>query len=520
MIEKAPHPREPFFKMNIRNNEILLGGSFICFKQGKNRHKLKFEDIDLIAPAFIDVHSHSDYFLFLNPKAEAKLQQGVGVEIGGNCGYSAAPIWGKAFEKRFKEYKEYENLDVPWKSLSEYYEHIKSLKPSINYAHLVGHNTLRESETGVVNRSLSKEELKNITKKLEEAFEQGAVGLSTGLIYPPACFAPEEEVIALGKICKKYDRTFSFHMRSESDQVVEAVEETLRVGKYTGCKIQISHLKTSGPRNWSKLEKIFHLIEEAQSQGVDVMCDRYPYTASQTGLLQILPAWAYEGGDLAVIKRLKDSKVRSDIRAELEALYEKDYYERVQIMEVASQKNKKLEGKRVAQAAKEVGKDPFDFVCDLLIEEKIKVQAIYFTMSEKNLEEILKKPYVMIGSDSGCRSIEGRLSRGALHPRAFGTFPRVISEFVKKRKILTLEDAINKMTKMPAQRFGLKKRGEIKEGYYADLVVFDLNEICDTSTFEEPLHYPKGIKYVFINGDMVIKDGKHTGSHPGMVIKV
>ena len=397
-----------------------------------------------LSPAYIDVHSHSDYFLFLNPKAEAKLQQGVGVEIGGNCGYSAAPIWGPAFEKRFKEYRDYEKLAVPWKNFNEYCEYIKDLKPSINYAHLVGHNTLRESETGVVNRPLTKDELKNMCTRLSEAFEQGACGLSTGLIYSPACFAPEEEVIALGRVCKKYDRPFAFHMRSESDHVVEAVEETLRVGQQTGCKIQISHLKTSGPRNWNKLDKIFQLIEEARSQGVDVMCDRYPYTASQTGLLQILPAWAYEGGDEAVIQRLKDSKVRADIRAELETLYEKDYYERVQIMEVASQKNKKLEGKRIAHAAIEAEKDPFDFVCDLLIEEKIKVQAIYFTMSEKNLEEILKKPYVMIGSDSGCRSIEGRLSRGALHPRAFGTFPRVIAEFVKKRKILTLEDALNK----------------------------------------------------------------------------
>src|SRR3989338_2057413 len=308
---------------------------------------LSLSSHDCVSPAFIDCHSHSDYFLFLNPKAEAKVQQGVGVEIGGNCGYSAAPIWGKAYEKRFKEYKKYEELNVPWKSFKEYCEYIKELKPSLHYAHLVGHNTLRESETCVVNRPLTGEELKNIGKKLEEAFEEGACGLSTGLIYPPACFAPEEEVMALAKICKKYDRPFAFHMRSESDNVVEAVEETLRVGKKTGCKIQISHLKTSGPRNWHKLDKIFNLIEEARSQGVDVMCDRYPYTASQTRLLQILPAWAYEGGDEAVIKRLKDKKVRADIRAELETLYEKDYYERVQIMEVASTKNKNLEGKRV-----------------------------------------------------------------------------------------------------------------------------------------------------------------------------
>ena len=308
-------------------------------------------------------------------------------------------------------------------------------------------------------------------------------------------------------------------MRNENDFVVEAVCETLNVARKSGCKVQISHLKTSGKRNWHKMPKICETIEKAIKEGIDVAADRYPYTASQTGLLQVLPEWAFEGGESAIIKNLKDKKFRDDIREELNKKYEKDYYDNVQIMEVASDRNKDYEGLRVSEAARLKNEDPFDFVCDLLIDEKTKVTAIYFTMSEENLEMILKKDYVMIGSDSGCRSCDGRLSKGALHPRAFGTFPRVISEYVKKKKIITLEQAIYKMSTQIAQRFGLKNRGEIKEGYWADFVLFDLEKIADTSTYKEPLHYPTGISYVFVNGELVIENGKHTGKRPGQFLK-
>ncbi|MBI2026334.1 MAG: D-aminoacylase [Deltaproteobacteria bacterium] len=473
----------------------------------------------LISAGFIDCHAHSDYFIFLNPGADSKVYQGVTTDIGGNCGYSAAPVWGPCFEKRNSDYQTYENLPIPWHSLTEYAQAMDQMKISMNYGHLVGHNTLRESETGVVNRVLTATEIQNMCSKLEEAFQEGATGLSTGLVYPPACYSNEKELLELAKVCKKYDRIFAFHMRNENDFVVEATEETLNVGRKSGCKIQISHLKTSGKRNWHKMPKICDLIEKALTDGIDVAADRYPYTASQTGLLQVLPEWAFDGGEEAIIKRLKDKTARADIATELNKKYEKDYYNNVQIMEVASEKNKQYEGLRVAEAAKKRDQDSFEFVCDLLIEEKTKVSAIYFTMSEENLEMILQKEYVMIGSDSGCRSCVGRLSKGALHPRAFGTFPRVISEYVKKKKIITLDQALYKMSTQPAQRFGLKNRGKIEEGYWADLVLFDLDKIEDTSTFKEPLHYPTGIEYVFVNGELVIKGGKHTGKRPGHFLK-
>ncbi|MBI2609425.1 MAG: D-aminoacylase [Deltaproteobacteria bacterium] len=474
----------------------------------------------VVVPGFIDCHAHSDYFLLMNHTADAKVYQGVTTDIGGNCGYSAAPVWGSCQAKRIEDYEKYESLKLPWSSLSEYFKTLKKLHISMNYAHLVGHNTLRESETGVVNRKLTQQEIKNICSKLEEAFHEGAIGLSTGLVYPPACYADEKELLELGKMCKKHGKIFAFHMRNENDLVLEAISETLNVGRKTGCKIQISHLKTFGKRNWNKIDKVFDVIETAIKEGVDVMCDRYPYTAAQTGLQQVLPSWVYDGGEKKLIQNLKDIKFRKDIHQELSKKYDSGYYDTVQIMEVPSQKNKKYEGKRVSEAAQKLKVHPLDFVMDLLIQEETKVSAIYHAMSEENLERILKKEYVMIGSDSGCRSCEGRLSKGALHPRAFGTFPRVISEYVKKKKILTLEEAVKKMTVQPAERFGLAKRGKIKAGYYADLVAFDYEKLQDTSTFLDPLHYPKGIEYVFVNGEMVIKKGKHTKKTPGMTIKI
>ncbi len=475
----------------------------------------------VLCPGFIDIHSHSDYFLLINPTADSKITQGVTTEIGGNCGYAAAPIWGEARERREEEYQKYYKLKLGWSKLKEYFQRLEREKIAINYGQLIGHNTLRQSTMGSVNRPATQKEINEMVQGLKEGMKEGAVGLSTGLIYPPACYSNTQEVLELGKACKEAGGIFTFHMRSESDKVVEAVTEVLETAKKTGVPVQISHIKTSGQRNWHKITEIFNLIESAQKEGVDVECDRYPYIASQTGLMQVLPDWTFEGGSKGLIQTLKDPQKRKKIKKEILELHppKEDYLNKVLIMEVMSQKNKIFEGLTVQKAAEKAKKDVFEFLFDLLMEEEAAISAIYFTMSEENLKNFFSKDYIFVASDAGCRSVKGPLAKGRPHPRIFGTFPRVIRKYVKEEKLLDLATAIYKMTWQPAQRFQLRGRGKIEEGYFADLVLFNLDKISDKADFLDPFHYCEGIEYVFVNGEMAIAKGKQTGKRAGKVLR-
>ncbi len=293
------------------------------------------------------------------------------------------------------------------------------------------------------------------------------------------------------------------------------------MAKKTKIPVQISHIKTSGQRNWSKIDKVFKLIEDAQEEGLDVECDRYPYVASQTGLMQVLPDWTFEGGAKGLGETLKDPKKREKIKKEVLSVHppSEDYLNKVLIMEVMNEKNKMFEGLTVQKAAEKAGKEVFEFLFNLLIEEEAAISDIYFTFTEENLKRFFTKDYIFIASDEGCRSITGPLAKGKPHPRIFGTFPRVIRKYVKEEKTLDLSKAIMKMTWQPAKRFGLDHRGKIEEGYFADLVVFDYNKIKDTSDFLDPFHYAEGIEYVLVNGEMAIDRGKQTLLRAGRVLK-
>ncbi|MBI3017648.1 MAG: amidohydrolase family protein, partial [Deltaproteobacteria bacterium] len=275
----------------------------------------------ILCPGFIDIHSHSDYFLLINPTADSKITQGVTTEIGGNCGYAAAPIWGEAKERREEEYQKYYKLKLGWSKLKDYFQRLEKERIALNYGQLIGHNTLRQSAMGSLNRPATPQEIAKMIEGLKEGMKEGAVGLSTGLIYPPACYSNREEVLALGKACKDAGGIFTFHMRSESDKVIEAVQEVLETAKKTGVVVQISHIKTSGQRNWHKITEIFNLIERAQKEGIDVECDRYPYIASQTGLMQVLPDWTFEGGSKGLVQTLKDPQKREKIKKEVLELH-------------------------------------------------------------------------------------------------------------------------------------------------------------------------------------------------------
>ena len=474
----------------------------------------------VVSPGFVDIHGHSDYFLLVNPQAESKVRQGVTTEIGGNCGYSAAPIFGEEAEERKVEYRKQFSLDLNWYAVQEYSELLKRIGISMNFAILLGHNTIRASVMGKENRAPGKKELEDMCIAVEKGMNEGAFGLSTGLIYSPACFAKMDEMVALNNVVKRYKGVFTTHMRSEDDMVVEAINEVIEVARETHVPLQISHLKTSRERNWNKLDRMFQVIESAIDEGLDITCDRYPYIASNTGLQAILPDWTTEGDKETRINRLRDGAARGKIRDEILKKHpEPDYWKTIVISTLVSEKNKKYEGMSIAEAADMVGKEPFDFAMDVLIEEEMNVSANYFTMCEENLAKIYRKPYTMIGSDSACRAHYGPLAEGKPHPRAFGTFPRVLAIYVREKSIMDISTAVKKMTSDPCRKLGIQKRGELREGFYADLVIFNPDTIVDKATFSEPVQYPEGIESVIVNGKITVEKGEHTGCKSGRVLR-
>jgi N-acyl-D-amino-acid deacylase len=472
-----------------------------------------------LAPGFVDIHSHSDYHLLLQPTADSAVRQGVTLEIGGNCGYAAAPIWGPWLEERAAMYRDLYGLDHEWHSLAEYFTRLEATRISENFGLLIGHNTLRGSAMGGANRAPSTEELEAMIEGARRGMAEGALGLSTGLVYAPACFSRPAELTAITAAVREAGGVLTCHMRSEGDGLLEAIEEIIGIAEHAHIPLQISHLKTSGERNWPKLAEAFRLIEDAQARGLDVSCDRYPYTASNTGLQAVLPDWALEGGQQERVERLRNPVARARMARELSLRYAADYWSRLMISEVTQEAHQRYEGLRVSEAAKLAERGPIDFVLELLLAERMQVDAIFFTMCEDNLRAILQKPYAMIGSDSGCRSHDGPLSHGRPHPRTFGTFPRVLGHLVRESRVLDLPTAIRKMTWDPCRKLGLPDRGRLQPGCTADLVLFDSATVADRATYDAPIQYPVGIHHVFVNGVPVVEAGEHTGARPGRVVR-
>lgn len=471
------------------------------------------------APGFVDIHGHSDYHLLVTGTAESAVLQGVTCEIGGNCGYAAAPIWGPWWEDRAKSYRDIYGLDHAWHDVPDYFGRLLDPGISINFGLLIGHNTLRGSAMGGADRAPTAEEMQAMVAALDRGMEAGALGLSTGLVYSPACFSPPEELTTLAAVAGRKGGVLAAHMRSEGDGLLEAIGEVIAAAEAGRVPLQISHLKTYGERNWGKLPRVFDLLESAQRRGLDVTADRYPYTAANTGLQAALPPWAVEGSKAEQTARLADPDVRARIRREIgEGPAARDWSQ-VMISEVTRPENRRYQGLRVDQAARLSEKETLTFVLDLLHEEKTQVDAIYFVMSEENLRQILGKPYVMIGSDSGCRAHYGPLARGRPHPRTFGTFARVLGHYAREVGLFDLGTAIRKMTSDPCRRFGLMDRGRLRPGYAADVVLFDPDRVRDTATYEEPIRYPAGVHTVLVNGIVTVEAGEHTGARAGQIVR-
>ena len=471
----------------------------------------------VVSPGFIDIHTHTDTEILINPKAESKIRQGVTTELGGNCGSAPFPM-KQPISESAKRQAERNNITMNWTDLEGFHSAVASKGTALNHATLIGQGTVRSFVMGDDQREPTAEELESMKRIVAEAMEHGAFGISSGLEYTPSGFADTAELIELCKIVSRYGGFYATHMRSEDETVLEAIGEAIHIAEAANLPLQISHFKAVGSNNWWKLPKMFDLVERAAGRGLSVTVDRYPYIAFSTGLSINFPQWALEGGMSKLITRLKDKDIRLSMKAETLKKVDGYGWENIVISNVQKENNQNLIGKNIRESAAAVSIDPYDFVCNLIVDEGRDVSHIGFGMNEETTEAVLKHPLAMLGSDGSSLAPYGPLSEGKPHPRNYGTFPRFLGYYVRERKILSLPQAIKKITSMPAARLGLRDRGSIRPGKYADIVIFDQANIIDKATFIDPHQYPVGIDYVFVNGTIVVDHGKHTEKLPGKAL--
>ena len=473
----------------------------------------------VLAPGFIDSHSHSDTCWFVDKRGESKLRQGVTSEVTGQCGVSPAPVTSKR-KGPVSTFTTDEGTPVTWSSFDEYLSKLEENGVAINIIPLVGHGALRSSAMGYEDRRPTNEELEEMASLLTEALSSGAFGFSTGLIYPPSSYADTDELIELAKRMSACGGIYVTHMRTEGVHLLKSVEEAIRIGEEGKVPVQISHHKASGEAAWGLVNQSLAMIVEARRRGIDVTCDQYPYLASATGLTAIVPSWAHDGGSEALLARLKDPKTSEKLKIEIQkAQGPVDGWSKMLITSVVGEKNKFAEGKRIPEIAKIFGVSEVDAAFRLLVEDDLKVGYAKFGMCEEDVRTVMAHPLVMIGSDSSCSAVDGPLSLGKPHPRTFGTFPRVLGKYVREEKVLTLENAVFKMTGMAAWRMKLMDRGLIRPGFKADITVFNPDTIIDRATFEAPARYPYGIEHVMVNGVLAVKGSRTTGEIAGKVLR-
>ncbi|MBF0505971.1 MAG: D-aminoacylase [Nitrospirae bacterium] len=470
----------------------------------------------VVAPGFIDTHAHSEFTVLADGRAEGKVCQGVTTEINGNCGLSAAPLYGEALARREADMEEL-SITERWSTFGEFFALLEKKGIAINFATLCGHGNIRASVIGYRDSAAGSGDLTGMKGLLSDAVSAGAKGLSTGLIYPPGIYSDTSELTALASILGSRHGIYASHMRSEGDALIESIMEMLEIGRGAGVPVHISHLKTAGERNWWKIDDAIRLVETAKSEGVVVTCDRYPYVAAGTDLDTVLPSWVYEGGVEEELARLRDPQTAGRIKSEI-GLKDDNYWKGVYVSSTVNPENRWMEGENIFDIASKMGRSIMDALLELLIHERARTGAIFFSMSEDNLRRFLSLPYLMIGSDSSVRSFSGPTCYGKPHPRGFGSFPRFIGKYVRDERLVGLPDAIRRMTSLPAATFGLTDRGVIREGAYADIVIFDYARIIDTATFREPFSRPKGIEYVFVNGHLAMDAGTLTGTLSGRVL--
>lgn len=474
----------------------------------------------IVSPGFIDIHTHTDTELLVNPNAESKILQGVTTEISGNCGSSPFPLNEEDRTNMDQFLTDKYGIRINWQDISGFLQALEQKTISFNYATFTGHGTLRSYVVGKNDVKPTSKQMDTMKILLAESMEKGSIGLSTGLEYAPGSYASTEELIELSKVAAKKNGVYATHIRNEDDFVEEAIDEALRICKEAEVSLQISHLKTCNQNNWHKIDDILDKIHMASEKELPIKADRYPYIAYGTGLSTFLPISARQGNKEEILARLQDKHTLSEIKKYALSRGERiGGWHRVVISSCFSEKNKLWEGKSIQECAELAGKDPFEFIRTILIEEEMRVSIVGFAMKEDNLKKVLSSPLVMIGSDGSAVAPYGKLAEGKPHPRYYGTFPRVLGKYCREEKWLNLPMAIKKMTSMPAEKLNLTNRGVIAKNYYADLTIFNPATIIDKATFSQPHQPAQGIAYVLVNGKITVKDGKHTGTHAGKILR-
>jgi N-acyl-D-amino-acid deacylase len=469
----------------------------------------------VVCPGFIDVHTHSDTYFLIEPTAPSKLYQGITSEVCGNCGASGAPV--SSFDHLPSDWADKEYPET-WSTMAEYRALLEKHGFGINIVNLVGHNTLRRSTIGYENRPATPDELAHMVRDLEESMEVGARGFTTGLVYAPGMFAPREELVTLARVAARYGGLYGSHMRSESDALLEAIDETLAIGRAAGARVQVSHLKVAGRANWGKIDDALAMIRDAIEKGEPVASDRYPYTAGATDLDVVFPEWAAEGGRSAVLARLEDSTACDRLRSELIDSRDREAWGGVLVGSTTHPDNERFRGLSLIDVAVLLElPHPVDVILHLCRTDELKTGAFFAGMSEDNMRRILKEPYVMLGSDASLRALSGPLSHDYPHPRAYGSMPRFL-RMVLDEELMPLEEAIRKMTSLPAGQFGLTRRGRLERNYAADIVVFNPDYLKDHATYGNPHALSSGITDVIVNGTRTLKAGHSTGALPGRFV--
>ena len=475
----------------------------------------------IVSPGFIDPHTHSDFTILQDPSGESKIRQGVTTEVAGNCGYSVFPVNPERLSQ-VKEYTDFFPGELSWQ-WSDYEGFVKELAAfgiAPNFASHVGHGMLRLAVMGFSDETPGTEKIEEMSRHLRTNLEQGARGLSLGLAYAPGCYARKEELLALGRVVKGFSNTLiTVHLRNEGDHLFEAVSEMLEVAEKTGLPVHLCHLKASGLKNWGKVARALEMMEDANRKGLEITCDVYPYVAGNTLIGYLFPKEDLTEGTYGLVARLRQDSERRRIGDHLNATAaHMGGWENIRVASVKTAKNKVWEGKNLVEMARGKGCDEATALMELFEEEEGAVMVILFLMNEEDVEAVLRHPLSMVGSDGKILSVEGPLSEGMPHPRNFGAYPRVIARYVREKRTLTLPQAIQKMTSLAAKRFFITKRGEIREGFYADLTLFDPERIQDKATFDAPKQYPDGIEYVLVNGQLVLEKGKRTSARPGKIL--
>ncbi|CAN5876545.1 amidohydrolase family protein [soil metagenome] len=478
-----------------------------------------------VAPGFINMLSWATESLIEDGRSQSDIRQGVTLEVFGE-GWSMGPL-NEAMKRQMREEQGDIRFEVAWTTLGEYLEHLERRGIAPNVASFIGATTVRIHELGYEDRAPTPEELQRMRALVRQAMEEGALGVGSSLIYAPAFYAGTDELVALSEEAGRHGGMYISHMRSEGNRLLEAVEELITIARRANVPAQIYHLKAAGEQNWPKMDQVIARVEAARAEGLKITADMYTYTAGATGLDAAMPPWVQEGGFQQWRRRLQDPQIRARLLGEMrtptdewESLYLlAGSPERVVLVGFKQDSLKHLTGKTLAEVARLRGKSPEETAMELVVQDDSRVETVYFLMSEENVRKQIALPWMSFDSDAASLAPEGAFLKSNPHPRAYGTFARLLGKYVREERVIPLEEAVRRLTSWPAEVLKIERRGSLRPGYFADVVLFDPATIIDHATFEQPHQYATGVRHVFVNGEQVLRDGEHTGATPGRVVR-